>query len=283
MKTKSFTLIELLVVIVIIGILAGVIIVSTSSSINKANFAKAQAFSNTVQQELFLNLVSEWTFDEENAEDSWGNNDGTVEATYVPKADGECVYGGCYSFNGIDNYINCGKGSLNNMSKMTFSAWIKPFSLGGGGYGRIFHKGGNVLHVGTKIAFYSARYTTTGLWSFTMPSLDKWSFIVFIYDNSTNANNPIMYINGNKEIGVLRTTPVGLTADDSSSDFFIGNNNIDGDRSFDGLIDDVRIYNVLLSSAQIKQQYIAGLNSLLANNNISKEEYDERLNNLAQK
>jgi len=62
-KNKSFTLIELLVVIVIIGILAGVIMISTSSSIDKANFAKAQTFSNTVQEELLLNLVSEWTFD----------------------------------------------------------------------------------------------------------------------------------------------------------------------------------------------------------------------------
>ncbi|MGI6341159.1 MAG: type II secretion system protein [Minisyncoccales bacterium] len=81
-KQKSFTLIELLVVIVIIGILAGVIMISTSSSIDKANFAKAQAFSSTVQNELLLNLVSEWTFDEpeENGKtkDTWGNNHGTV-------------------------------------------------------------------------------------------------------------------------------------------------------------------------------------------------------------
>ena len=41
-NNKSFTLIELLVVIVIIGILAGVIMISTSSSIDKANFAKAK-------------------------------------------------------------------------------------------------------------------------------------------------------------------------------------------------------------------------------------------------
>ncbi|MDD4662200.1 MAG: prepilin-type N-terminal cleavage/methylation domain-containing protein, partial [Candidatus Pacebacteria bacterium] len=82
---KSFTLIELLVVIVIIGILAGVIIVSTSSSINKANLAKAQSFSNTVQNELLLNLVSEWSFDNSSniGEDTWGNNDGTVYGSPV--------------------------------------------------------------------------------------------------------------------------------------------------------------------------------------------------------
>ena len=79
-KRKSFTLIELLVVIVIIGILAGVIMISTSSSIDKANFAKAQAFSSTVQNELLSNLVSEWTFDNASSigEDTWGNNHGTL-------------------------------------------------------------------------------------------------------------------------------------------------------------------------------------------------------------
>jgi len=128
MKTKSFTLIELLVVIVIIGILAGVIIVSTSSSINKANFAKAQAFSNTVQQELLLNLVSEWTFDNANnpAEDTWGNNDGTVNgATYQNKASGKCVYGGCYSFDGND-YIDIPSNNLFNFGAgdFTYSAWF---------------------------------------------------------------------------------------------------------------------------------------------------------------
>lgn len=67
MKSKSFTLIELLVVIVIIGILAGIIIISTTSSIEKANIAKAHSFSNTIKNELFFNLVSEWTFDEDTA------------------------------------------------------------------------------------------------------------------------------------------------------------------------------------------------------------------------
>jgi len=52
---------------------------------------------------------------------------------------------------------------------------------------------------------------------------------------------------------------------------------------FHGLIDDARIYNAALSTSQIKQNYIAGLNSLLASGSISKEEYDQRLNNLASK
>ena len=65
MKTnnKSFTLIELLVVIVIIGILAGVIMISTSSSIDKANIAKSKVFEESVQNNLAANMVSRWTLE----------------------------------------------------------------------------------------------------------------------------------------------------------------------------------------------------------------------------
>jgi len=50
---------------------------------------------------------------------------------------------------------------------------------------------------------------------------------------------------------------------------------------FVGSIDDVRIYGAALSSTQIKQNYIAGLDNLLLSKAISKEEYDLRLNELA--
>jgi len=63
-KEKSFTLIELLVVIVIIGILAGVIMISTSSSIDKANIAKSKVFSENIKDNLILNLTSEFKFDD---------------------------------------------------------------------------------------------------------------------------------------------------------------------------------------------------------------------------
>ena len=76
MKNKSFTLIELLVVIVIIGILAGVIMISTSSSIDKANMAKVMTFSESLNNSMLLNLISEWNFDEAPVgtavKDDWG-------------------------------------------------------------------------------------------------------------------------------------------------------------------------------------------------------------------
>jgi len=50
---------------------------------------------------------------------------------------------------------------------------------------------------------------------------------------------------------------------------------------FSGKIDDVRIYDDALSSSRIQNQYIAGLNFLLSKGQISKEEYNSNLSNLA--
>jgi len=49
---------------------------------------------------------------------------------------------------------------------------------------------------------------------------------------------------------------------------------------FNGLIDEARLYSAVLSSAQIKQNYIAGLDSLLSKGSISKEEYNQRIETL---
>ena len=60
---KSFTLIELLVVIVIIGILAELYDLY-SSSIDKANIAKLKVFEESIQNNLAANMVSRWPLDE---------------------------------------------------------------------------------------------------------------------------------------------------------------------------------------------------------------------------
>jgi len=289
MKNKSFTLIELLVVIVIIGILAGVIIVSVSSSINKANFAKAQSFSNTVQNELLGDLVSEWTFDiaSNPGEDTWGNNDGTVSggATYKTKADGVCVYGGCYEFDGTYDYIDCGGSNLMGISTdFSVFSWVKISSsvldtrrIGAivSNYPHSPHFALEVVELG-RLRFY----WNAGQIDFTVTNKDlrdnNWHFVGFMHD----LNNDIvkLYIDG--EVRASKSAagtilnlawPVRVGGDFRATPGI----------PFIGSIDDMRIYKGVLTSSQIKQQYVAGLDSLLSNGNISKEEYNERLNSLA--
>ncbi|MGI6341095.1 MAG: LamG-like jellyroll fold domain-containing protein [Minisyncoccales bacterium] len=275
-KQKSFTLIELLVVIVIIGILAGVIMISTSSSIDKANFAKAKAFSSTVQNELLSNLVSEWTFDEPEeggkTKDTWGNNHGTVVgATQVD----DCVFGKCYSFNGTSDYINIGgDSSLKLENSGTIIAWIYPTSLTGF---RVFYgsSGGAdvdktpyfMLNGGQLRAYLgngtNLNYVNSGYY----PKLNAWSFVGLSWDG-TNINS---FYNTNIK-SLDQTYPVKFTA----STYFIGKPG-QVDRNFAGLIDNVRIYNSALSLAQVKKEYIAGLESLYLKGIISKDEFEKRL------
>jgi len=285
MKNKSFTLIELLVVIVIIGILAGVIIVSVSSSINKANFAKAQSFSNTVQNELLGDLVSEWTFNSPavsgKTEDSWGNNDGTLYgANGLPQLQTKenCVYGTCYLFDGVDDYIDCGDAQsrgfpLENLPR-TIAAWFKKntssldnqhTTIVGWGNGAVQGYMSYLEHNYNKLFFFA--YSTPDVMGTTVLQDDVWYFGVMTHDGAETK----LYLNGfleNKKSSVLET---------KNSNVYIGKIA----KYFSGYIDDVRIYNGAISSSQIKQQYVAGLNSLLANNNISNEEYLSRIENLS--
>ena len=48
-------------------------------------------------------------------------------------------------------------------------------------------------------------------------------------------------------------------------------------RKFKGILDEVRIYNEAISSSQIRKNYYAGLERLLAKGEINGEEYKEKL------
>jgi len=292
-EQKSFTLIELLVVIVIIGILAGVIMISTSSSINKANFAKAQTFSNTVQEELLLNLVSEWTFDEgtdstinrlitlNDARDVWGVSHCTSIVGTPPQIKGgdDCVFGRCVEFFG-NGYINCGSNDdlEIHLDNMTIEVWVNLN----------VSKGNTILSKWNPWIFYIPPdnkqnfyirclgvSSDTSRSSNSELSLKTWNHVVVTYTKSDYKLN--FYLNGKLDGNPAFSNIIQAI---KGSSFGIGGYGSQSSNYMNGKIDDIRIYNAALSSSQIKQNYIAGLNSMLSNGNISKQEYDERIESL---
>lgn len=290
MKNKSFTLIELLVVIVIIGILAGVIIVSTSSSIGKASIAKVKVFENSVQNELGANMVSRWKLDEISGgvtPDAWGNNPGTIYGDPTVKDDVDCVSGKCMEFDGVDDYIVCG--NTPQLTKdITISLWAKvnqaPVE-----YSTVFFSLTTPAGKYNGTAWFEYRsskainaYFRDSTPNDQIPSsaleVKKWYYLVSMHDYTNQKS--YLYINANKPI-IDSEPAVGQLMSNGSQTLIGSGREIAYGSDFNGLIDDVRIYNAALTTSQIKQEYIAGLNSLLANNNISKEEYDERINSLA--
>ena len=285
-KQKPFTLIELLVVIVIIGILAGVIMISTSSSIDKANFAKAQAFSSTVQNELLSNLVSEWTFDEgdgiigeipisSDLLDRWGNWAGNISGNVILK-NKECLAGKCLQFNGGAEYVvyQTNQSPKHPKNSITISAWIKSNNISSE-QTIISRNGPYIIRInGSKMRF--CLFTTDG-WIFkqgqNLLKNNTWYHIVLTYDNFLLKG----YINGILDINSPKSGNFG-----SYNNLYFGKPvPIGEDFPFNGLLDEVRIYDMALSSSQIKQNYIAGLDYLLSGGNISKSDYNERINMLA--
>ena len=292
-KRKSFTLIELLVVIVIIGILAGVIMISTSSSIDKANIAKVKVFEESVQNNLAANMVSAWDADHVTKDttwtlnDKWGNNNGTFydgtvttcSSSACPQIVNDKQMGNVLSFDGVNDYIDCGSYGLNiSGNKMTMSAWFNPKNLDGNDYILSKYDSGLSSSYGMGATGYNnLKYyvitTSSGDYSktptYALP-VNKWSFFTVTYNGSALTS----YVNG----VLIASDPLSGNIADTTATVKIGRIS---SYYTNGLINNVKIYNATLSSSQIKQNYIAGLNSMLANRNISKEDYNERINALA--
>ena len=81
-------------------------------------------------------------------------------------------------------------------------------------------------------------------------ALHKWYFLAVTKDGS----NVRTYVNGN-----LENTCAYSGTDTNSNIWEIGRQNYGGDNYyFDGAIDDVRIYNRVLSASEVAQLYLLG-------------------------
>jgi hypothetical protein len=205
-------------------------------------------------------LVGHWTMAQDSlkgsllADKTPYENDGTIYgATFTTDRKGKA--NSAMSFDGVNDYIDCGNGAnLNMTDKITISAWIKLYNKVNSG--RIVHKGGQTnnyldysLIIGDngKISFGASKTSNTILRVRDVDSLElhTWYYIVGIFDGANYA----IYLNGNKK----KTTNAGLSNSNINT-LNIGRRN-DGEQYFNGLIDDVRIYNRALSQEEITLLY----------------------------
>jgi len=290
---KAFTLIELLVVIAIIGILSGLIIVATGGIINSANIAKSQVFSNSLRNALMSNLVSEWKFDGtglndgDNAstvytQDTWsGGNNCLINGTPKVKTGSNCVNGSCLLFGGTTDLLNCGNGpSLNFSNGVTMAMWLKLITLPAADYRPPIYKGnGGTPGYRMGININGTFYAEVNDFSYyydsqnTKLTTNVWYYIVATYDNASGSL--IIYLNS---VGKSSSSPTAGKLVTTASSLVVGGA---GTTGINGLFDDVRLYNAAMPTSQIKEQYYAGLNNLLINGNISKEEYLSRIKQTA--
>ena len=184
----------------------------------------------------------------------------------------------------MDDYVTVASNGLNKFSRQSFtiSAWIQPKVTNN--Y-VIIWSNDYTSHIApyysqhlrienSKVYFaWNNGVSAQSIATAVLISKDTWYHIVATYTSGSQK----IYVNSKEEVTRNSTDIISYY----NQPVWIGKSNFAITKEV--LIDDVRMYDAVLSSAQIKQQYIAGLDSLLANGSIDKEEYAERLNSLAQK
>jgi hypothetical protein len=155
-------------------------------------------------------------------------------------------------------------------SQTTIEAWIYPEAWGiGTNMGRVVEKrtsGDQVLvlyldgNTSNNYLLFERMFDDggdiNGVWHTDHDTivLNTWQHVAVTYDESDPAHDPSIYINGELQNLTQTDIPSG-TAKTNADDYIIGNRG-NGGRTFDGMIDNVRVYSRILTSDEINDDYL---------------------------
>jgi hypothetical protein len=205
--------------------------------------------------------VSRWKFNDDsdtsNAVDSWSSNNGDISgAVYYP----DSARGKSLSFDGSNDSVSVSSQELDIPESKSVSAWVKMEDAASSEYQRVFQtgtdSGGRAYEMwiedeNSGVSFGRAVFRLNHDQS---PSSKTCEYVIpdFDYDQWYHYTNGEMrlYINGVLRQVVSYSEQIG-----SETDHYIGNWADEGDRPWNGLIDDVRVYNRALDSSEVQQLY----------------------------
>ena len=157
-----------------------------------------------------------------------------------------------------------------NLEQITGCAWIYPSHLISSQYysnvlGSYIYNDDTIvsgyfaftIHQNTEVGgnglmYFSAyKWNTSGTWYVNNAvTMDTWNHICFTYDASSVNNNPLLYWNGISQAVIETSAP--QTEKTYTKYRHIVMSNSSGVQSINGLIQDVRIYNRILSANEIE-------------------------------
>ncbi|MFH0908834.1 MAG: LamG-like jellyroll fold domain-containing protein [bacterium] len=213
----------------------------------------SKAYSND-----YNGLVAHWRMDEGGGAivaDSAGNgNNGTLLGAAAWGA-GKC--GGAVQFDGIDDYVDCGNSALLKPTKnITISMWVKPAAIQKT-YADLF--GGHANNQGYVIQQHLIMtneflfvYNNGSGWQggnvLTQLKAGQWNFFVVQKDG----NKVRHYLDGKLTGETDVTGDIYYLAGER---IYIGEGYIPGQRNFNGLIDEVKMFDRALSADEIWNEY----------------------------
>lgn len=224
---------------------------------------------------LPADIVSWWSGDD-TPDDLLGLNDGTLMngAGY-----GTGMVNNAFSFSrASDEHVFVGdSASLQIAGSLTLDAWVYPVSVPEksvtvpaeawsqpyaiitkwgqdetkDSYGLWLHStDGSTIRLLGALGHYGS--PDAGFSGYGEVAVNEWSFVAMTYNAATDEN--LLYVNG--EVVSSRTQPGGTTTSDL--DVLIGREDSPLPRNFDGLIDEVEIFDRALTADEIRGIYLAG-------------------------
>lgn len=183
--------------------------------------------------------------------DLCGDSDGIVSGAVITQGFNQL----CYSFDGVNDYIQISKNYVYS-NGFSISGWINPNTYGGATYGRVIDK---TTSTSTTNGFFiymptapQIRFELNGLGitsgNSTIP-YSIWTHFCTTVDSSGNAK---IYINAVQNTAGTCGLPSTIT---TTNPLTIGNRSTAVDRTFDGKMQDIRIYNRVLSATEIEILY----------------------------
>jgi len=164
-------------------------------------------------------------------------------------------FGKALSFDGVDDYVDCGKDVIDATGTITFECWFKSNDISAAqgiasivNTGYDYSTGKNYLVVGifnSRVQATAAGSLESSRWSSVLQS-NTWYHLVVI---KVPGDIDKIYINGVED---THSSDAHWGGDVST---VIGKVDVATDRYLKGTIDEVRIYNRALSEEEIKRLY----------------------------
>jgi hypothetical protein len=209
-------------------------------------------------------LVGYWTLDDTanttTAIDSSGSGlNGTMTSMTGAANTATGKVATALNFDGSSDYITVADNNALDLTQYTLTAWVKSDAGPNGSIMKIVDKENNYsmnwshFNGGPKCEHNDGGGFDTTAGAATHPATGTWYFIVCTYDGA----NIKTYLDGTLVSSVASGTPVTSSTVLAIGSYYSGN------YKFDGLIDDVRIYNRPLSATEISDAYTATSGSYL--------------------
>ena len=217
-------------------------------------------------------LVGWWTMDGKNvnwstgvaADSSDSGNKGQLIGMSTSTSPDPGKIGQSLLFDGVGSYVDLKTpASLTNLGPLTYAMWVYPTSLVGNNVFLLDKNKKELYRNGNTILFLVSDFGAQNLslnCGATVLKPNVWQHLTLTWNGIVGtSSSAIMYVNASSTVCVF-TPGSGAIASDSGVNQSIGgpSSTIGGSGYFAGSLDDVRIYNRVLSATEIRQLYNLG-------------------------